>query len=189
MDDPIALRRLGHQNLSPCPQCLRGESAFALILIGRFGEGALPEGHQEDFQVKTDRPVLDVKKIVFNAFLDRGVSPPSIDLRPSGHTGLDLVPEHVRWDFSPELFDEVRPFGPGTDEAHLSLQHIKQLGKLIEAAPSQKTPNRRSPWIICLRPNRTCLLFGIHPHGPKFDNAERMAIHTNPLLPVKNRAL
>src|SRR5687767_3451646 len=53
------------------------------------------EGQPHDLDVQRHRPVLDVIQVVLDAFLERGVAAPAVDLRPARDAGLDLVAQHV----------------------------------------------------------------------------------------------
>ncbi len=105
-------------------------------LIGEFAEETFPEGHQQDLQVKTYRPMLNIIKVMLYPSFQGGVSPPAIDLGPSGHPCLGLMPKHVQGYLIFEFLDKMGPFRAGANQAHLSFEHVEQLGKLIKARPS-----------------------------------------------------
>src|SRR5437660_1795061 len=69
---------------------------------------AAHEREPHDLEIERDRPVLDVVEVVLDAFLERRVAAPAVDLRPAGDAGLDLVAEHVLRDAVLELLDEIR---------------------------------------------------------------------------------
>src|SRR6185503_9949965 len=88
------------------------------------------EGQPHDLQVERHRPVLDVIEVVFNSFLQRCISTPTIDLGPAGDPGLDLVAQHVLWDAVLELLDEEGALRAWPDDGHVALQHIPELRHL-----------------------------------------------------------
>ena len=51
--------------------------------------------HQNDFDVESQAPILNVIEIVLNTFFEIGVAPPAVHLRPARYAGLDLVFLHV----------------------------------------------------------------------------------------------
>src|SRR6476646_7943905 len=56
------------------------------VLVGMFMEEALHDRQPHDLEIKAHRPVLDVVEVVLDALVERRVSAPSVDLRPSGQT-------------------------------------------------------------------------------------------------------
>src|SRR6187200_1422994 len=90
------------------------------------------EGQPHDLQVERHRPVLDVIEVVFNSFLQRCISTPTVDLGPAGDPGLDLVPQHVLRDAVLELLDEEGALRPRSDDRHLALEHVPELRPLVE---------------------------------------------------------
>src|SRR6185436_9022352 len=105
-------------------------------------EEPLEEREPHDFQIEANRPVFDVIQVVLDSFLQRGVAAPAVDLRPASQAGLYFVAEHVLRDLVLELFDEVRPFGPRTDNRHVAAHDIPELRNLVEVRASEKTAER-----------------------------------------------
>ena len=85
------------------------------------------DGHPQDAQVKPGSPVGDVVQVELDALANGSVAAPAVDLGPAGDAGFDAVPGHVVGNGLAELVDEHRPFGPGTHQAHVALENIKQL--------------------------------------------------------------
>src|SRR4030042_5906523 len=100
--------------------------------MGRFIEKSFPQGHQQDSQVKTHRPVLNVVEVMFNSLLKRGISPPPVDLGPPRHPCFNFVSKYIRRDLISEFFHKIWSFWSGTHHAHLSPEHVEQLRKLIQ---------------------------------------------------------
>ena len=53
--------------------------------LGVLVEHPYPESQQYDSEIKPDRPMLDVVQITLNAFFQRGITAPPVDLRPILH--------------------------------------------------------------------------------------------------------
>ena len=49
-------------------------------LVGRFAKEPSPQGHNQDSQIESDGPVLDVVKVMFNSFLYGCITSKAIDL-------------------------------------------------------------------------------------------------------------
>src|SRR3954463_8602940 len=81
------------------------------FLVGMLVEETLHDGQPDDLEIEPDRPVLDVVEVVLDALVERRVAAPAVHLRPAGHAGLHLVPQHVLRDAVLELLDEVRTLG------------------------------------------------------------------------------
>ncbi len=82
---------------------------------------SFPEGQEKDSEIERNGPVLDIVEIVLDPFFQRGISPPSVDLSPSGHPRLDLVAEHIVGNLLFERLNQIGPLRSGPDKAHLSL--------------------------------------------------------------------
>ena len=76
----------------------------------------MEESQEEDLHVEDQGPMLDIIEVVLDPPLDGGVSSPTVDLSPTGHTRLDFVAEHIAWDMLPELFDEDRSLRSRTNQ-------------------------------------------------------------------------
>ena len=120
----------GHNNLH-----IRIHSSFLHLLCIYHAEKNSPE---ENSDIQHGRQVVDVPEIHFNPLPDTGVTPESIDLRPPGNAGFYLVLDHVKGDFLFELFNEKRKFRSGAYQAHITPEHIDQLGKFIQTGLSDK---------------------------------------------------
>ncbi|OQA42644.1 MAG: hypothetical protein BWY52_02155 [Chloroflexi bacterium ADurb.Bin325] len=86
-----------------------------------------------------------------------------------------------------QLHDELRPFGPRADEAHLPAQDVDQLGQLIEPGLAQHAADRRDPRVVGQGPDRAGLRLRIGPHGAKLDDLEQASGLARARLPVEER--
>jgi hypothetical protein len=48
----------------------------------------------------------------------------------------------------PELLEDLRLFRAGTDDVHVSLQDVEELGEFVEAVLPQDTPHPGDPGIV-----------------------------------------
>lgn len=125
--------------------------------LSGFIDKSFPYCHPEYFQVKAERPVLDVIKVIFKPLINRGILPESMYLCPSCNTGFDFMPEHVFGYFFPEFFDKNRPFRTRSHQTHLPLQNIDELGNFIQTKFSQKLTEFRYSWVTREAHDRACL--------------------------------
>src|SRR5262245_3955215 len=146
-----------------------------------------PHRERDDLEVEPERPVLDVLEVELDALLERGVAPQPVDLRPAGHAGLHLVPQHVAGDGPAELLDEEWALRSGTDDAHLAAQDVHELGQLVEAEPAQDRAERHATRIVRGCPHRPAPRLRIDAHGAQLEHAEPLAVEPHPLLPVEHR--
>src|SRR5688572_3057764 len=81
----------------------------APVMTTRFLEGmpvqTAEERQPHDLEIEAHGPVFDVIEVVLDPFLDRGVAPPAVHLRPAGDARLDLVAQHVLRNPVLELLD------------------------------------------------------------------------------------
>src|SRR6478609_1046158 len=93
------------------------------LLLLRRAVPASEHRQPHDFEVQSQRPVLDVIEIEFDAFFERRVAAPAVDLRPPGNARLHFVAQHVLGDAVLELLDEEGPLGTRSDDRHIAPQH------------------------------------------------------------------
>jgi hypothetical protein len=108
------------------------------LLVRISLEKASKDGKQHDLQVECNTPVPQIIEIILDAFADGGVTAPSIHLRPSRNSDLQNVSPIVTIYILQKSFDKMQTLWPGTDNAHVSLQYVKELGELIQIGPAQK---------------------------------------------------
>src|SRR5262245_15919538 len=154
-----------------------------------FVEEPAQERQPHDLEVELHRPVFDVIQVVLDALLDGGVAPPAVDLRPAGDAGLDLVTQHVLRDLVLELRDEKRTLGPRSDNRHVALEHVPELGQFVDVGLAQELADWRPPRILFTGEHRSGFGFGVLVHRPELVNHERLAVEPHPLLAVEDVAL
>lgn len=62
------------------------------VLVRVSVDEAGQDGHGNDSQVQTKGPVLEVAEIKLDAFFDRGIAAPAVDLRPSNNADFQAMP-------------------------------------------------------------------------------------------------
>src|SRR5262245_2416568 len=113
---------------------------------------------QQNLDVEQDRPIVDVMQVTPDTLADLfdGVrlATPSIDLRPACNARFDPVPCSVLID---NILEELACSLCGnsvrsrTYQRHVAKQYIQELRNLVQARPTQKSPNSRDPWVILYR--------------------------------------
>src|SRR4029450_3288480 len=146
------------------------------LLVRRPGRGrgsaATSEEHHldssnENHEIQEEREVLDVVEVILellDGIFHRGAVaiPP---LRPAGNSRLDRQALHVEGNLLLQRVDELGPFRPGPDEAHVPQEHVEELGHLVEPGLPEEAAHPGDPWIAILGPYRPGVLLRILPHG------------------------
>src|SRR5579872_4685725 len=107
------------------------------------------------------------------------------DESPPPHARFHDMPEPIQRKLGCELLDEFRTLGPRPDRAHVSLQHVEELRKLVDMSGSKKPPNASHSRIGLLRPYGAVAL-GVHDHRSEFVGTEHASADTHALLHVEN---
>src|SRR6266478_5432755 len=100
---------------------------------------------EQDLEVQAQRPVLDIGEVKLQPLREREIAPAG-DLPQAGQTRLDA--ETLALDALVEEIHVPNRHGTRTDEAHLTGQHVEDLGELVEAAAAQGTSDARDPRIV-----------------------------------------
>jgi len=137
----------------------------------------------QNVQVQQQRPFLDVEVIVFYFMPGLQIVEAS-NLGEARQPGFYGESQFVQ-DFVP-LY-EVRPFRPGPDQAHISLQHVEQLRKLIQSCCAQDLPDFRNTRIFPAGQDRADFLLRIVDHRSEFVQGKELAVFADSLLFVKDR--
>lgn len=143
---------------------------------------------QPDIQPET--PVLHVKQIKARSAADvlgpLDFPPVTLDLCQSGDARLHIAPAAVEFVEFLEFALVLNHVRPGTDDAHLSAQHVEKLGKLVDAETSQPTTAGVDAVILGRRLPRLVII--VHSHAAEFENLEDFAIFSHAVLTEKERA-
>src|SRR6185437_12664432 len=136
-------------------------------------------GFQDNVQVEPQRPIAQVIEIVVDPGLHlvegAGLAAVAIDLGPAGDSGLDLVSNHIT--FYEVAVDFVVRHGmrAGADDAHAPLQHIDELGQLIERVPAQEGADAGNTGIALVRLADGVAIFA-HAHRTEFIDEDLLAV-------------
>src|SRR5438552_313130 len=108
---------------------------------------------------------------------------PKPHLSPPRQSGRNQMPQFIMWNLLTELFDKLRPLGPGADQRHVAAQDVDQLWQLIEPSASKKCPHTCYAGIPMTCPHRAVSL-GVLSHRPEFENPKWSPISAHADLPV-----
>lgn len=98
------------------------------------------------------------------AIIERGIR---------GHAGPNLIEELIAGVALHNLVDVVLALRPGADERHVALQHIPQLGQLVEMMVAQEPADVRHALVLLVTKEHRAVFLGIHAHGAELVNDER----------------
>jgi hypothetical protein len=128
-------------------------------------------------------------------FLPRHVRS-AADLPQAGHARLDHEPAPHVAAVAGHLSRQGRP---GSDQGHISDQHVDELWQLIKRPAAQTGAQAGNPWIpadLEQDPGRLVkggkvgfALFGIWHHGPELVDGEALAVLADPGLAEKHGAV
>src|SRR4051812_26459789 len=144
---------------------------------------------EQDLQVEEQRPVLDVKQVEAGTLLDRGLPAQAIHLRPAGHARLLLVPVRVARNRAGELLDEVGTLRAGTNQTHLTQQHIHELRQLVDGQATHERAESGGAEIVRLRHHGTGAGLRVDAHRAELHELERSPVQAQALLRVEDRAV
>src|SRR4051794_10811958 len=144
----------------------------------------------ENLQVEPQRPVVDVVEVELNPVAHLvvavGLAAKTVNLRPAGHTRLDVVTTRIERD--PLFIVAVvrKRVGPRPDQRHVAHQNVEELRDLVDVGTTQELPDFRHPRIVArrLRDNFAVVKCA---HGAKFDDAERLLVEAVAILQEKHR--
>src|SRR5690606_6579651 len=112
-------------------------AGLLLSLVGVAVDEAAENGEQQDADIEPERPVFDIEEVVLEPFAEGCVASEAVDLGPTGHTGLDVLSEHVAAPVFAEALDEFGALGAGADEGHVALEDVEELGEFVEAGSAE----------------------------------------------------
>src|SRR4029453_8004706 len=110
-----------------------------------------------------------------------------VDLSPAGDPRFYQVPEMIKRNRPLIAFGAFVPLRARADQAHVALEDIPKLGKLVEPQFAQPTPEASDPRIAFTRVNIFVLLGRAQAHRSEFKSNERFLVPADPFLLKKNR--
>src|ERR1700751_3712849 len=163
---------------------LRSEPPLLCCLTAQDGLYGL----EHDEQIESQRHVLDVVEIEFELFSSlferRSIS--VSNLRPSGKSWPNHMPQFEVWNLLNEPRNKFRPFRTRADKPHITAQHVPQLRHLIEPRLAHKFADARHPRIVLGRPLGAGD-FCVSPHRTKLVNCEVFSTQSNARLREEDR--
>ena len=144
-----------------------GADAFALE--------DLANGHENYPDIQPEGAVVDIPDIEGEFLLpSEGVAP--VDLCPTSDAGENLVAACLLGRVGVEILDEQRA---RTDQAHLAVVDVEELGKLIEAGGAQEAPKAGEALLIG---EEVTLHITQVTHGAEFVESEDAAVQPGACL-------
>ena len=98
--------------------------------------------------------MLDIPDVIFDPSFYAGVASEAVNLSPTGDSGTNLLSYKIKRYLFLELVNIEWNFRSGTDKAHVSNEHIKELGKLIETELTDNAAEFGLTVILILTPAR-----------------------------------
>ena len=143
-------------------------------------------GAQQNDQVQFQAPVVAVFLVQFHLAQQRNAVTP-VDLGPAGEAGLHGMAQAVIGDVLLELLHEGHAFGTGTDEAHVALDDVPDLGQLVDAHLADELAHAGHAGVVGGGPDGA-VLFGVGTHGAELVDREFLFIQAHAILTVDDRA-
>src|SRR5579871_3336978 len=162
--------------------------SFVKALVGVVAAYHGGDGLEEDLQVESGRPMLDIEEIVAGPLLDGGLATHPIDLRPASHAGLLVVALVIPWDEPAELLHKIWPLGAGAHEAHVAQEDVDELWQLVDGVAAEQAAKRRGSAIVGRSPHRAGALLGFDTHRTEFHAGERPTVDAHSFLDEECRA-
>ena len=113
------------------------------------------EREQNDLNVAPDRPMLEILKIglkpVGKIGLDQSCTPEATNLGEPGQPGFGSMAVPVALIDVPKQLvcsTATKRVGTGTDDAHVALKNVEELGKLVDAGRANESSNTGNAIII-----------------------------------------
>ncbi len=101
------------------------------VLIRVFSNKSFENSQEDDFQIKPQRPAMDVVQIELHSLLHLveriGFTTPTIDLCPSTNPPNPIETQHVAIHYGAILLVVRNGMWPWPHDRHTSLQHIEKL--------------------------------------------------------------
>ena len=95
----------------------------------------------QDLKVEPERPVVDVVQIELDPALHLvvavGLATEAVDLRPSCYPRLDVMPTRIERDSLLVLAIVRERMRTRPDQRHVALEHVEELGNLIDVPAPQ----------------------------------------------------
>ena len=151
----------------------------------------------ENVEVKHDRPVFDVEKIVLDAPLELlvrvGLAAPAVDLRPAGDAGLHAVAGEIAVDDL--LVEPVGGLGlqgvrARADEREVAFERdVDELRQLVEAGLADEAADAGDARVVARRElARRCDPSWFDVHRAELEDLDQLVVEAVALLAEEHRA-
>src|SRR5690554_4603401 len=87
-----------------------------------------------------------------------------------------------------EFGNEVGALGAGSEEAHITLEYVPELGHFVEACFAQDAANGCDTGVVGAGPYGAGLLFGVDDHGAEFVDLEGVPPFADAFLTIEKEA-
>src|SRR5262249_9501796 len=148
------------------------------------------EGLAHDLEVERQRCAIDVLAIQSNLqrqiLLDvvpdriRDVAVTDRELRVHRHLEQTREARSHRQDSLPAVavvvLDDVEPLGARADDAHVPLEHVQELGELVDLEGAEDPPDASHSFVSGLRQDDATETIGVWDHGSELVEVERAAV-------------
>ena len=139
----------------------------------------LEDGQEEDLEIEGEGQMVNIIDIQLEFFGPRdGVT--AIDLSPAAEAGTDFMTPHLFFAIEGEIADQQ---GTGTNESHIALKDIKELGKLVDGKGPHNLTHFCQPEFIRQRNTFRITLIS---HSLKLDNLENFPFQPRSFLREKS---
>ena len=142
------------------------------------------DGQEQDFDIEPEGPVVNVLQVEADPFFEVDNFIAAADLPEAGEAGFDA--QAAAMGKVAEPFDFIHREGTLTDEAHIAVQDIQELGEFIEAVFAEEPANGGDAGVVCNLEDRTAhfvhgfelmfILLGVGYHGAEFIKGKGAAI-------------
>src|SRR6185437_5297265 len=144
------------------------------------------DGRGDDAQVEPQRPVADVRHVVFHAIrhFSEGVgfSTEAVHLCPSRDPRFDVLTLCIA--VNQRAIEVIVLYRVWTwaNDGHRAHDYVEELGQLIKAKSSDKPAKTRRSRIVVFALRNDPIGFGVHAHGSKLPHLNGFAADAEPAL-------
>ena len=162
---------------------------FCTCRLEYLSEHDVDECLDENLGVEPPAAVLEVVEVEFEAaeHLLHGVGVAVVERGIGSHAGTYLVEIDVARVVLDDLVDVELALGARTDEGHVALHHIPQLGQLVEMVQAKEKAHTGHARFVLMLVEGWPVFFGIDTHAAELVNLERAAKPPDALLTEDGR--
>jgi hypothetical protein len=162
--------------------------------VGRWIMKNQADGRNEDSNVESEGPILDIVEIISDAPFGFPelieFASETVHLCPTGQSWLDTMAQRVgrHSDLQPLSNDlRVQCMRTGTNERHVALEDIEELREFIDAQSSDDPANPRYARIVDAGLLRSAIIRKCGMHRPELPDLERLLIEPGTGLAEEDR--